>query len=409
MLAYLAGLNTAPTALYLMAHFNKNLICVKHLLLLICVISTHTAFGQSAKTINMVFSSDAHYGITRKAFRGDSNVNATVVNAAMIKAMNTLPIQNLPADNGIGSGSKVGAVDYLIQTGDIANRMEVPIQSGAASWAQFEHDYIQSVTLKDHSGKPAQLWVAPGNHDISNAVGYYKTMAPLTDPTSMVKIYNLMLKPAVPKTNAGYNYVTDKVNYSRDVQGIHFMFITLWPDSAERIWMQKDLEKVSARTPVIVFCHDQPTCEAKHFTNPIAPYNMTAQNKFENLTAEHYKEGSTAAGDDGTTDIEQRGWVRFLKAHPNIKAYFHGNSNYNEFYVYKGPDNDVALNTFRVDSPMKGKYSAKDETKLSFQLISLDTEKQTLTARECLWNTQPGKPSAPVVFGASKTVSLKVE
>jgi len=299
-------------------------------------------------------------------------------------------------------------VDYIVEGGDIANRMEVPIQSAAESWAQFEGDYMHLINLKDHNGKPAKLLMVPGNHDISNAIGYAKPMKPLTDPTSMVKIYNLMMKPQRPLTNADYNYATDKINYSYNLKGIHMMFITLWPDSAERIWMQKDLDTVSKNTPVIIFTHDQPTCEAKHFTNPVPPYNMTKENKFENLTEEHYKEGRIAAKDDGATAIEERGFVKFLKAHPNIKAYFHGNSNWNEFYVYNGPDNDVKLNVFRVDSPMKGKYSAKDETLLSFQFISLDTEEQILTVRECLWNTQPSDKTQKVVFGKSATVSLKV-
>ena len=186
------------------------------------------------------------------------------------------------------------------------------------------------------------------------------------------------------------------------------MFITLWPDSAERIWMQKDLDTVASKTPVVIFTHDQPTCEAKHFTNPIAPFNMTVQNKFENLTTEHYKEGASTDAKGGSTDIEQRGWVKFLKAHPNIKAYFHGNSNYNEFYNYKGPDNDVNLHTFRVDSPMKGKYSSKDEKLLSFQLISLDPQSLQMTVRECLWNTEPGNKSQKLIFGTSSTVSLQV-
>lgn len=362
---------------------------------------------QSA-VVNFVYTSDAHYGIAREKFRGDTNVSAKIVNAAMIRAINTVPELTLPQDGGIGSGKKVEAVDYLVQTGDIANRMEIPYQSAAASWAQFETDYMHEVTLKDHQHRSAKLLLAPGNHDISNAIGSSKLMSPKTDPTAMVKIYNLMMKPDHPKTNATYHYTTDKINYSLNVKGIHLMFITLWPDSAERIWMQKDLEKVAKSTPVILFCHDQPTCEAKHFTNPVPPYNMTPANKFENLTAEHYKEGTVAAKDDGATAIEQRGWVKFLKAHENIKAYFHGNSNYNEFYVYRGPDNDVALNTFRVDSPMKGDYSSKDETKLSFQLISLDTQKQALTVRECLWDTQPDGLSNKIVFGASKTISLVV-
>jgi hypothetical protein len=367
------------------------------------------SIGISQNTIQMVFTSDAHYAIKRKNFQRDTNVDARAVNAAMISKINTVPQLTLPADRGVDAGKKVGAVDYLIQTGDIANRMEIPYQSAAASWSQFETDYIQNVTLTDHNHKKTTLLLAPGNHDISNAIGYYKPMNPKTDPTAMVKIYNLMLHPVKPKTNADYDYSIDKINYSKNIGGIHFIFITLWPDSAERIWMQKDLQTVNSKTPVIVFCHDQPTCEAKHFTNPLPPHNMTTKNKFENLTAEQYKEGTTASADDGNTDIEQRGWVKFLKMHANIKAYFHGNSNWNEFYVYNGPDNDVALNTFRVDSPMKGKYSSKNETKLSFQLISLDPVKQMLTVRECLWDTEPSDPRTKVVFGESKTVSLKVE
>lgn len=354
-------------------------------------------------TVEIIFTSDAHYAITRKAFRGDTNVNSHTVNAAMISKINNLPTATLPADGGVNAGKKIAAIDYFMEGGDIANRMELPYQSAAASWAQFETDYFKGVTLKGHDQKPVKFLVVPGNHDISNAIGYYKTMQPLTDPTSMVKIYNLMLQPAKLMTNETYNYATDKINYSRNIQGIHFMFITLWPDSAERIWMQHDLASVSKNTPVIVVCHDQPTCETKHFTNPLPPHNMTRQNKFENLTAEYYKDT------DGTTDIEQRGWVKFLKAHPNIKAYFHGNSNYNEFYVYKGPDNDVALPVFRVDSPMKGKYSANDETKLSFQLISIEPDTLELTVRECLWDTEPANPAANVVFGDSKTISLKVK
>jgi hypothetical protein len=369
----------------------------------------NTSVHEETSIINFVFTSDAHYGITRKKFRGDSNVTSHIVNAAMIRQINGIPNLTLPDDNGVNSGKVVGAVDYLVETGDIANRMEIPIQSAAASWMQFDTDYMHSVNLKGHNGQAAKLLLAPGNHDISNAIGFAKPMMPLTDPTSMVKIYNLMMKPQIAMTNEAYNYAADKINYSRNIKGVHLMFITLWPDSAERIWMQKDLDTVALTTPVIVFTHDQPTCEAKHFTNPLPPHNMTIKNRFENLTAEYYKEGDTVSGDDGNTAIEQRGWVKFLKGHPNIKAYFHGNSNWNEFYVYKGPDNDVSLNVFRVDSPMKGKYSGKDETLLSFQLISLDPQTQSLTVRECLWNTEPLNNKQKIVFGKSATVSLKVE
>jgi predicted MPP superfamily phosphohydrolase len=379
--------------------------------IVVLLIGYARVFGQqkSIAPLNIVFTSDAHFGITRKAFMGDTNVNAIIVNAAMIKKINKLPGLMLPNDHGVEAGKPIGAVDYVIETGDIANRMEVPIQSAATSWSQFSEEYLNGITLKNHLQKPIQFLIAPGNHDISNAIGFYRKMQPATDPTSMVQIYNLMMKPAQPKTNDNYNYATDKINYYRNIDGIHFMFITLWPDSAERIWMQKDLEKVPEKMPVIVCCHDQPTCEAKHFTNPVPPNDINKNAKFENLVAEHYKEGNNAKDDDGATAIEQRGWVSFLKAHPNIRAYFHGNSNWNEFYVYDGPDHDVALNTFRVDSPMKGKYSSKDETRLSFQLISINPASMQMTVRECLWDTDPRNPDSPVAFGATKTVSLKVE
>jgi len=387
----------------------KNSTCRKAFACLALALFPFIGFGQKQQgnVINIVFTSDAHYGITRAKFRGDTNVAGHTVNLAMIRQINTLPSLTLPEDDGIAAGKKIAAVDYLIETGDISNRMEYPLQSAATSWGQFSKDYFGGVTLKDHSGKPVKFLLAPGNHDISNAIGFPKAMVPATDPTTMVQIYNLMLKPKQPLTNQGYNFNKDKINYSKNINGIHLMFITLWPDSAERIWMQKDLENVPMKTPVIIFTHDQPDCEAKHFTNPVPPYQIANHSGFQNLLAEHYKEGKTAAKDDGATDVEQRGWVKFLKLHPNIVAYFHGNSNWNEFYVYEGPDKDVALNTFRVDSPMKGKYSSKDETKLSFQLISIDPANQLLTARECLWNTNPTDPAQKIIFGKSITVSLK--
>jgi hypothetical protein len=380
-------------------------------LVTLLILSAQQGYSQTKGTeiTNIVFTSDAHYGITRGKFRGDTNVTSSRVNAAMIGQINSLPGFILTADGGVNAGKQVSYIDYIIEGGDIANRMEVPIQSAAASWGQFEADYMHKLNVMASDGKPARLLIIPGNHDISNATGYSKLMQPLTDPTSMVMIYNLMMKPAKPLTNDDYNYATEKINYSYNIKGVHFQFITLWPDSAEREWMQKDLDTVASSTPVIIFTHDQPECESKHFTNPLPPHNMTVKNRFEDLTAEYYKEGAIASKDDGATFIEQRGFVKFLKKHPNIKAYFHGNSNWNQFYKYHGPDNDVNLQVFRVDSPMKGKFSASDETKLSFQLISLDAKNKLLTVRECLWNTVPMDASAKIVIGDTMTISLKTE
>ncbi len=362
---------------------------------------------QSNNIVQLVFTSDAHYGITRKTFRNETEVSGHTVNAALVQAINTIPNIHLPNDGGVNAGKKVGGVDYIVQGGDIANRMEVPNQSAAASWAQFNTDYIKGITLKTNAGKPAKLLIVPGNHDISNALGFYKPMNPPTDNTSLVNIYNRMLTPAAPLTAKTYDYEKYKINYSKNIGGIHCMFLTLWPDSAERVWMEKDLEKVNVGTPVLIFTHDQPECEAKHFTNPNPGHTINATDKFENLVTELYKDGTNAKADGGVTDIEQRGWVSFLQKHHNIQAYFHGNANYNEFYVYKGPDNDVALNVFRADSPMKGKYSSKDETKLSFQFISINTKTNEMTVRECLWNTDPTHPDKPVQWGNSKTITIK--
>lgn len=375
-------------------------------------VCTGKAFGQdknSDTVTNIVFTSDAHFGIKRAKFRGSVSVPGVVVNTALVNEINTLPGLTLPQDSGVNSGKTIKSIDFLIEGGDIANRMEIPIQSAAASWHQFADVYMHKLHLTAHNGKPATLLMIPGNHDISNAIGYAKPMKPATDPTSMVQIYNLMLKPQLPMTNEKYDYAKDKINYSFNLKGIHMMFITLWPDSAERLWMQKDLDTVALTTPVIIFTHDEPTSESKHFTNPLPLHNMTIENKFQNLLEENYKEGDIAGKGNHATDMEQRGFVRFVKAHPNIKAYFHGNTNYNQFYTYKGPDNDIALHVFRVDSPMKGESSAKDESRLSFQLISLNTANQTLTVRECLWNTKPNAPDTPIVFGQSSTIPLNVK
>ena len=370
-----------------------------------CGILSATAQKNGSKNIlQFVFTSDAHYGIVRTSFRGQHDVTGHEVNSAMLLEMNSLPYAIFPRDNGVNAGETAGLVDFIVEGGDIANRMEIPIQSAAKSWQQFDEDYLHKITLTGHSGQPAQLMILPGNHDITNAIGHYKAMEPKTDATAMANIYNLMIKPKQALTKESYDYSTDKINYSQNIGGIHFMFITLWPDSAERIWMKKDLQHIRKKKPVMIFSHDQPECEAKHFSNP-NPVLFNAADKFENLLSEHYKEGGIATDNGGKTYLEQAGWVSFIKKHPNIKAYFHGNSNWNQFYEYTGPNNEISLPAFRVDSPMKGKYSSKDETRLSFQVVTIDTRLRKMTVRECLWNTVPGNPATPLKWGESKTIS----
>ena len=366
------------------------------------------ASAQSSDTsgiLQLVYTSDAHFGISRKSFQGADSVDSRNVNRAMIGKINRLPVQILPEDEGVNAGKAVGGIDYLAQTGDISNRQEIPYQSATVSWSQFTAVYLHGLKTKGHDHQPTGFLLVPGNHDVSNAIGYPKPMRPLTDPASMVGIYNLMMQPALPKTSATFDYGTDKVSYSRDISGIHFMFITIWPDSGNRVWMEKDLKTVLPGTPVLIFAHDPPAGDARHFRNPVPPYTINPTDRFENLLSEQFKDDLSAKPLSDT--LEQKGFVIFLKAHPNIKAYFHGHENANEFYTYKGPDGDVSLPVFRVDSPMKGKPSSTDETRLSFQLITIDTHTKRMTVRECRWNTDPANPGVPVSWGQSLSISLQ--
>ena len=384
---------------YLFGHLKKAAL----LLSILLILSWDVDARHRPELVQLIFTSDSHFGIKRLAFQGDSNVYANVVNAAMVAKMNTLPSAKLPEDQGVNSGNLIGNIDYLLNTGDIANREEVGIQNAATSWSQFKTVYLEGVTLKNSANQPTKILLLPGNHDISNAIGHCKKMSPLTDNTALVGIYNYTF-PVKAKTTDNYQYASDKVHYSKDMAGIHCVFINMWPDSSERVWIEKDLKAISRKTPVLLFAHDQPKVESKHFTNPNGSHTINAVDNFENLIPEVFKDGKKTSD---PTNIEQRSLVAFLKLHPNIKAYFNGNDHENIFYDYKGPDNDIVLKTFQVDSPMKGNKSARDETKLSFQLISLDPRKKRMTVRECLWNSDPKNPNGLIRWGESATISLQ--
>jgi 5'-nucleotidase len=376
-----------------------------------------------AAPIQFVYTSDAHYGITRKDLASSTTtVTAQAVNQALIASINALqstttPVA-IPCDNGVNAcASNVGAVDFVAETGDIANRSESAkgIQSAASSWTQFETDYINGLTLTDRNSSKSPLYIVPGNHDVSNAIGYYKTLAPVLDATSYVNIYNMMLNPATTLTNAGFigtsatdaaaSYASNKVYYSKDIGGVHFVFIGMWPDSAARNWMESDLRKVSSTTPVVLFTHDEPAIETKHLMNPNGTHTINKTDAFENLVIGENGGYASVPAISGTSTIEQNALVNWLKGHKNVVAYFHGNTNFNEFYTYAGPNSDISLNTFRVDSPMKGMVSGidaangiGDPSKLSYQVISIDPSATQMTVREYLWNTK--------TWGASTTVPL---
>ena len=362
----------------------------------------------AAAPVTFVFTSDVHYGINRGNFRGAANVESRTVNRAMIAKINVLPQAVLPKDGGLRAGQVVGPIAFVVVTGDIANRQElypIHIQSASVSWNQFADGFIKPLSLKTADGQPTPLLLVPGNHDVSNAIGSPNKMVPETDATSMAEIFNRMMHPVVPRTKDTYRYATDKIYFSRDFGGVHCVFLTMWPDTIARAWMESDLKALPARMPVFLFCHDPPDLEAQHLTNPNGNHDLNSRDKFENVVADICADGNTV---EVATVIEQRALVAFLKEHRNIIGYFHGNSNWNEYYTWKGPDGDLALNVFRADSPIKGKYSGKDETKLAFQVVTYDIADLILTSRECLWNAQgqADGDEAPVAWGTSQSISL---
>ena len=86
----------------------------------------------------------------------------------------------------------------------------------------------------------AVVWQAP------------RPMQPAHDGTALAGLYNLMMKPATPVTPATLVYPRDRVLTTRDIGGVHFMFLTVWADSAEREWMMRDLATIPSTTPVMI-------------------------------------------------------------------------------------------------------------------------------------------------------------
>jgi hypothetical protein len=321
---------------------------LKNILWLLCL-SALNAHGQ--KPIRIVFTSDVHYGLTRH-FRGVDKVSSKEVNDAQITAI-----------------KKLGKIDAIIITGDIANRQEPPVQSAAASWQEF---------LDAYGSLHIPLLLVPGNHDVSNAIGYYKPMHPLKDAASLSGIYEMELHKKFK------DYSHQKVNYAKDIGGIHFEFINIWPDSANRLWMEQDLQSVKPGTPVFVFAHDPPEGDPKHFTNPNGIDAVAGKDTYENILQEHY------------SDHAEQGWIRFLATHPQIKAYFHGHANYHAFYSYKG------VPAFRCDSPIKGKFSSKDDTLLSFDLITIYPRSASVEVKQIYWNK-----AKKLITGEVKTIHTR--
>ena len=373
--------------------------------IIVCLFAVSTNMSAQSVTrssndsiVQFLFTSDVHFGLVKEKFKGKVNVSALEVNKAMVVVMNHMNGKYLPNDSGVQSSQQIKGIDALVITGDIANRMENGVQSATQSWNEFNLVFVDGLNVKKSNHQKADLFLVPGNHDMSNAIGFHRKMEPKKDAASMLGIYNLMF-PDKAVTN--FDSTLCRVHYSRDLNGVHFIFLSLYPDSAERVWMEVDLKKVAVTTPVLLFAHSIPEVEPRFFENPNGLHGINDEDKFENLVPERYKDGKDVKG---VTAIEQNEFADFIKKHANVKVYFHGHENFTQYYTYQGPRKDINLNCIRTDSPMKGRFSLKDETKLAFELVSISTQTQKLTVREILWNSDD---ASRIQWGISKTIILK--
>jgi hypothetical protein len=166
--------------------------------------------------------------------------------------------------------------------------------------------------------------------------------------------------------------------------------------------MEKDLKNIAKTTPVLLFAHSIPDVEPRFFQNPNGLHDINDEDKFENLVPENYKDGNDVKGE---TITEQNGFADFINKHNNIKVYFHGHENWTDYYQYTGPNNKINLTCIRTDSPMKGRISLKDEKKLAFEIVSINTNTGSLTVKEVLWNANQN--SSEVKWGVIGKFNLK--
>ena len=118
-----------------------------------------------AELVQFVYTSDQHYGITRKAFRGLDKVSSREVNAAMVQAIITLPGISLPEDGGVRAGQPVQWADAVISTGDIANRMEGTderlIPSATECWTCSRSSISTAFRSRTVRGRLLKCWPFP--------------------------------------------------------------------------------------------------------------------------------------------------------------------------------------------------------------------------------------------------------
>lgn len=386
-----------------------------------------TVVVKPVDTVQFLFTSDCHFGdvtTVAAAFQGaTASVDAVEVNSRLRDAMNLLPGLAAPSDYGVNAGVAFGNFDFLANTGDIGSKSVIPPlsngNSAATSFGQWKAIYADGLTLKDRTGAALPIFLTPGNHDVSNALGGPDVMNPASDPTGFVNVYNWTMKPAAPLLTTEFNYNMHKVFSVKVFGGMHFVFLNMWLDAEMREKLEPYLATLTSSTPVFIFAHMPPEQTGANFRDPASngldfPWTGGFSNYFRDaMNISNVVAPATAVTTATAPTKEVKDLATFLKAHKNIVAWFHGHDNFNQFRTWNGENSvsvdntmtQLAIPVFRVDSPMKGKDSAKDPKKLSFQVVSIDTAKKLFTVRECLWN-KTNTAGGAVGWGATETFSL---
>jgi hypothetical protein len=132
-------------------------------------------------------------------------------------------------------------VDFVIVTGDlIRDALRVPEETARARFELFR---------KERDDFPVPLWVVPGNHEIFG-IERHKSGVSEDHPLYGKAMYERYLGPTY---------------YSFDYGGVHFVGLDTadvsdrWyfghVDRAQLAWLEKDLSRVPAETPVVTFNH----------------------------------------------------------------------------------------------------------------------------------------------------------
>ena len=94
-----------------------------------------SVWAQGGEILRFIYCSDLHYGLVRD-FRGEEDVPADSVSRAMIASFGILEKTALPLDGGVGQGQVFGEPEFIICTGDIANRMQHGVQTTGCIWSR---------------------------------------------------------------------------------------------------------------------------------------------------------------------------------------------------------------------------------------------------------------------------------